>query len=157
MLQDPWHMLPGMLHGLLVLSVLITWGGYECKTWQGGKKTNAGQKGRLKGERKISCSTLCINIYGHFVKLGLKASLKLLPQRNKQCSSLTSIPPFIFMSDLEVANLCDIGGGGSGTFVVGEESFKSVWECFYQCASLFMCSSSSMGRKRFRKSLGMMK
>jgi hypothetical protein len=25
MLQDPWHMLPGMLHGLFVLSVLITW------------------------------------------------------------------------------------------------------------------------------------
>jgi len=32
MVQDPWHMLPGMPLGTCNM------GGYGCKTWQGAKK-----------------------------------------------------------------------------------------------------------------------
>jgi hypothetical protein len=31
-LQDPWHMLPSMLHALFLNHNM---GDYECKTWQG--------------------------------------------------------------------------------------------------------------------------
>jgi hypothetical protein len=54
MLQDPWHMLPGMLHGLFGTLGTHNMGGYEFKTWQAGKEKHLGQKGRLRGGEKIA-------------------------------------------------------------------------------------------------------
>jgi hypothetical protein len=46
--EDPWHMLRGMLHGLSVLSVLITWEVMSAKHDKvGKKKQNSGQKGKI--------------------------------------------------------------------------------------------------------------
>ncbi len=97
-------------------------GGYECKTWQGEKN-----KFRAKG-KKICCSstlyTHCINIYGHFVKLGLKERVSKTASSKKQCSPHFYIP-FIFYVRTGSCKICVTWGSGT-TFVVGEESFKSV-------------------------------
>jgi hypothetical protein len=133
-------------------------GGYECKTWQGGKKTqNSGQKGKIFAAVVLFVLNPLTSMGICKVRVEWKHLSSWLPQRNSALP-LTSTSPSIlcqtlevakfvcvcvwhhgvlgqicvtfFMSDLEVAKFVWFGFCLGHLFVVGEEEcFKSVWEC----------------------------
>jgi hypothetical protein len=152
MLQDPWHMLPGMLHDLLLLSVLITWEVMSAKHDQVKKKIRA--KGQTEGGKKLlqySLYWLALTSMG-ICKVRAE-SLSKTASSKKQCSPLTSISHSFFMSDLVVANLCDIMGFWDICCSRRGKASK-VWECFASISvqvSLFMCSKQHGKKKVYKK------
>jgi len=147
----PWHMLPAMLHGLLVLWVLITWEVMSAKHDNVKKKKKIRAKGQT--EKKLLQYSLYW-LHWHrwaFVKLGLKASLELLPQRNSECSPHIYLYPIHFYVRPGSCKICVTWG--SGTFV-GEEEWM-----LQKCARMLLSVCKSVhvqqhGKKKVHKKSG---
>lgn len=133
-------------------------GGYECKTWQGGKKTqNSGQKGKIFAAVVLFVLNPLTSMGICKVRVEWKHLSSWLPQRNSASPSHLHVLQF-YVRLWKLQNLCvcvcDIMGFWDKfvwhflcqtwklqkfvwfgfclghLFVVGEEEcFKSVWEC----------------------------